>query len=500
MTKSPDQSNNQTLLDKLSGYNSTETNSGSSSSRDIEPDFASIISSLSAHSDNNNINNFANQSQVGSESDSLDYAGANTVFRRAGTLSVGGISNGQRGQNNLFVSASISGGISNGLPSSASSGRFMDKFSAVADATREVELLGGGVGFLSIGSTSNRVPSSSRRTSFLSPEGIASGKPFLESSSGSLNESLNNPLNPASSINTRQSISEKIDNYLSNSPVQSFTAPLMDQKSGSGSFASDANISEHNSIIFDNADQKPATSIWNTQKAATATSFTPMMQQQQPHPQQPLQPQNMFPGQFMPNGFAPPHPQMFPYGFSFNQFNGMVPMGSPPLGYLPLPPQQPQQGPQAVGMGPTQSTDSNESESKENADKSGPKKSEILGPQPKRPDDQNGIPLHQFPPVGPGSPPFMYPQAFSPFGFVPHDQFQYGPPHSPIPPQMQHPHPSQANQNFPPIPPAQGQGQGPAQKQQQQQQQPPQGHASNNGNSNSGPPKRNNKSPKNSTP
>lgn len=372
----------------------------------------------------------------------------------------------------MFVSASISGGISNGVPSS-SSGRFMDKFSAVADATREVELLGGGLGSLSIGSTSNRVPSSSRRTSFLSPEGIGANKPFLESSPGSLNESLNNTLNQPQS-STRQSISEKIDNYLSNSPVQSFNGQLMGQKSRSGSFASDVNHSEHNSIIFEQNKKGNTNSIWNTQKAASAAIFTPMS------------PQNVFPVQFMPNGFVPPHPQMFPYGFPFNQFNGMVPMGSPPLGYLsPVPPQAP-------GMFPTQPSESEESkdetknsgesttgESTTGESTTGEKdtsteKPQIHGPQPKRPDASQGP--QQFSPPGPGSPPFMYPQAFSPFGFVP----QFGPSNSPMPPQLQQPqgNSGQPPQNFSPMAQA------------------PNGNNGNNG----FPSKRNNKSPKNSSP
>ncbi|KAH3664428.1 hypothetical protein WICMUC_005813 [Wickerhamomyces mucosus] len=402
----PNTKNSRSLLDKISGFQQDPQNDQN------EPDFASIISSLSANSDNNNINT----SFAGSEADSNDYG----IFKRAGTLSLGGLSNGHRGQNNAFASASISGGIP--VTSAPSTGRFLDKFSAVADATREVELLGGGLGSLSIGSTSARVPSS-RRTSFLTAEGANSSRPFLESSPGSMNESLNNPINTQS---TRQSISEKIDNYLSsnsNSPNQAYKNPVLaTDKSRSMSISSDLAKSEHNSSIYD-PNEKLNTNIWNTQSAASATTFTPMFNQTNP----------MIPP---PNQFLPPPsqgfpPQMLPYGFPFNQFSPIIPIVSPQFSNI-----QPQQ--QHSNDSTESSNKSGENKKDESDDGKKTEQPELYRPQPQRPEFNNG------------SPPFIYPQAFSPFGFVPHlnEHIPFGPGRSPPPasvPQPQQPTPIPSN-------------------------------------------------------
>lgn len=155
---------------------------------------------------------------------------------------------------NFVGTASISGGIASRhqLPQES----FLQKFSLVTDATRDIEL-SNGLNKLSLDSQSQR------RTSF--GENKASLKPFadvgmLGSPSGSLNENLNIPVR-----NSRnQSISEKIDNYNNSSPIQS-TAAL--------SIHSDLN-SNNESLVGNNqpAANRGKHAFWNP---ATATSFTP---------------------------------------------------------------------------------------------------------------------------------------------------------------------------------------------------------------------------------
>ncbi|CAM9019883.1 unnamed protein product [Wickerhamomyces anomalus] len=399
----------------------------------VDQDLGSIISSISAASLNNNnnsnnmsINNFDQPTDLlEGRRNSIGYGGSgpgsdvdsdfgNAFGFKRGTLSLGTYNinntnnnngaNGSRLQPNGFGSASISGGVPSHHMNTGGSGRFLEKFAAVAEATREVELLGGGLGSLSIGSTSARVPSS-RRTSFLTPEGANPNKPFHESSPNSINESLNNPLNPSS---TRQSISERIDNYLSNSnsPNQAFKTGMADH-SRSMSMSSDLNNqSEHNSLNFD-PNEKVNTNIWNTASAASATTFTPMTNQPSQSNQGPIPPQG--------------YPQMFPYGFPFNQPFPVMPMVPPQfMGsqgmFGQLPPQQPPN--EAVPNSQDAQTDSSKSPemNDENSRTTGDES------KPATPQGPPGFPLHPKPTqpnFNGGNPPFMYPQAFSPYGFLP---------------------------------------------------------------------------------
>lgn len=374
----------------------------------IDPDLGSIISSLSANSNANQSKTFAENADAYDRRNSASYSASDVDsdfgpfgFRR-GTLSLGGGSqsgaqNNQtsRLQGNVFGAASVSGGVASHHPPSVG-GRFMDKFSSIADATKEVELLGGGLGSLSIGTTSGRVPSS-RRTSFLTAEGTP--RPFIEKSSpGSLNESLNNPMNPVSS---RPSISDKIDNYLSNtaSPTQHYKNGSVDHPaSGSRTMSISSDVrSEHNSVHSDLNDKVNSTNIWNTQSAATAPTFTPMFSQQQSQ-QQPQPP--MQPGQ--PMSPPPPgaYPQMFPFGFPPFPFMPMMP---PPFGQQGMPGPMPgQENADPSSKSDAQATGENGAESP--SPPSGPHH-----PQPQQP--QPGF-------NGNGQP-FVYPQAFSPYGFMP---------------------------------------------------------------------------------
>jgi len=408
----------------------------------LDPELGSIISNISAASNDNgnslsSVNNFDQPTNLlDSRRNSTGYAGSangsdvdsdfgNAFGFKRGTLSLGAYninnSNGANGNNNstngsrvppnTFGSASISGGIPSHHGGSNGSGRFLEKFAAVAEATREVELLGGGLGSLSIGSTSARVPSS-RRTSFLTPEGGVLNKPFHEKSSpNSLNESLNNPLNPSS---TRQSISERIDNYLSNSnsPNQAFKNGMADH-SRTLSISSDLNDqSEHNSLNFDPND-KVNTNIWNTASAASAATFTPMTNQPPSNNQQPP-----------PQGY----PQMFPYGFPFNQPFPVMPIVPPQfMDSQGMFAQAPPPPPAGTGAVPPTSNEIGVQESKNlstspdlkdgNANVTAEDASKVPIPQVGGPN----YPLHPQP-TQPGfnnTPPFMYAQAFSPYGFLP---------------------------------------------------------------------------------
>lgn len=147
--------------------------------------------------------------------------------------------NGQSTQTNRinFGTASISAGIPSRHPPQES---FLQKFSTVAEATREIELLNG----LSKLGLENP---SSRRTSFNSESTKPKFGDIRLSPHGSLNENLNQL--------RHQSISEKIDQYNSKSPIQA-TATL-----------------SVNSDLNDNSKTVPH-NFWNP---ATATSFTPGM-------------------------------------------------------------------------------------------------------------------------------------------------------------------------------------------------------------------------------
>lgn len=154
--------------------------------------------------------------------------------------------------NNLGT-ASISGGIASRHPPQDS---FLLKFSAVAEATREIEL-SNTLRNLSLDN------SGSRKTSFTGGEKPAVLNPLTEmnilaSPHSSLNENLNIPL-PRSS--RHQSISEKIDKYNNSSPIQGSAAISV------------------NSDLTNNTDQASAPvganlpqNFWNP---AAAPNFTP---------------------------------------------------------------------------------------------------------------------------------------------------------------------------------------------------------------------------------
>lgn len=164
-----------------------------------------------------------------------DFFGLKRGALSAITAPVGGHNNGSNtspvnGNRINFGTASISGGIASRHPPQES---FLQKFSNVADATREIEL-----GKLSL--------DGSRRTSFNNDR----------YGSGSLNENLNMPV-PRTS--RHQSISEKIDNYNNSSPIQ-----------GNVSINGDLAPAELNNATATSS-HVPQT-FWNP---AAATSFTP---------------------------------------------------------------------------------------------------------------------------------------------------------------------------------------------------------------------------------
>lgn len=170
--------------------------------------------------------------------------------------------------NKQFGTASISGGIANRHPPQDS---FLQKFASVADATREIELGRLTLDDRSVTGESLKVVTTS---AFTSPH-------------GSLNENLNMPVPQRGS--RHQSISEKIDNYNNNSPIQASSAL---------SISSDLN-SDHGGNV---ATSGPSHNFWNP---ATATSFTPAGA---------VNPQNYFmdvngmpiPPPLPPQGFYPP--------------------------------------------------------------------------------------------------------------------------------------------------------------------------------------------------
>lgn len=202
-----------------------------------------------------------------------------------------------------FGTASISGGIASRHPPQDS---FLQKFSSVADATRDIELSNNMANF------SIEQPNS-RRTSFNNTEAQGNANSMgevgiLGTPQGSLNENMNMP---AARTSRHQSISEKIDSYNNSSPIQATT---------SLSVNSDLNSNANEQAQTNRANQGPH-NFWNP---ATATSFTP----------------NNSYNYFMENnGFhgAPIPPQTFnPY--SRNAQN--APPLSPPPFMIPSPPPQ----------------------------------------------------------------------------------------------------------------------------------------------------------------
>lgn len=350
----------------------------------LDADIGSIISSLSGTSNNAgtglsaaNFNNASFNQQndfLDSRRDSSSFTGSDVEsdfgpfgIRRT-TLSLGALNQNQSpNPNRLIGSATVNVSL-NPRSSTGGSGRFLEKFSAVAEATREVELLGGGLGSLSIGSKSGRVPTS-RRTSFLTGETSGAAKQFLDGSSGSLNENLNG------SISGKQSFSERIDNYLSNasSPNQQFkNISSSANNDHTGSISSDLNRSESNSTIFD-PNENTNSNIWNNPNSNNSNSFTPSSNgptDNYHYPQMPMSPQ----------GF----PQMFPYGMAFNQ----------PFPYQMMPPQ-------FQGYPPMQAPLNDNDEAKDDDSKESSN-------TPSQPQQFNGA-----------SPTFMYPQAYPPYGFMP---------------------------------------------------------------------------------
>ncbi|RLV91276.1 mRNA-binding protein PUF3 [Spathaspora sp. JA1] len=218
-----------------------------------------------------------------------DILGAATATGAAGKAGGAG---GAGGIN--FGTASISGGIASRHPPQDS---FLQKFSTVADATREIEF-----GNLSLGKVSPAASTSLSATNSQDQQPI---KSLYNSTSphGSLNENLNMPI-PRSS--RQQSISEKIDNYNNNSPIQTSTALSINSD-----LSGDKNINNTNNNNINHR-------FWNP---ATAASFTPtynyfMDANQMPIPPPPQGP--IPPGAAMhrngqaPQPISPPPPFMIP--------------------------------------------------------------------------------------------------------------------------------------------------------------------------------------------
>ncbi|KAG7661713.1 PUF3 [[Candida] subhashii] len=208
--------------------------------------------------------------------------------------------NNPNGKRINFGTASISGGITSRHPPQDS---FLQKFSAVADATREIEL-----GKLTLSD------SPSRRTSF--NENIKSIG-VLSSPHGSLNENLNMPA-PRSS--RHQSISDKIDHYNNSSPIQT-TAAL--------SVNSDLNSNGGDQTA--NATQR----FWNP---AAATSFTPSSYNYFMDNGLPVPPPPPPQGPHLQGAVPPPPPP--PQGFYRPGTNMMPPISPPPPFMIPSPPPQ----------------------------------------------------------------------------------------------------------------------------------------------------------------
>ncbi|KAM9929398.1 hypothetical protein OXX59_001212 [Metschnikowia pulcherrima] len=270
--------------------------------------------------------------------------------------------------------ASISGGIASRHPPQDS---FLNKFASLADATKEIEL-SNSLGSLAIDGK-HEAP---RRTSFNSDS--AAMKPFNVSPHGSLNENLNIPARTS----RHQSISEKIDNYNNNSPIQA-SAVL--------STGTDAGVNSGS------GPEKSQQSFWNP---ATATSFTP--NQNFNHFLEGMPPQPAFPrgGPFFP-AVSPPPFMMSGTPFMDGGMYGMMPYAAP----FPVP--DPEQA----------NADALENSTSENADK-------LDVSEKPEPVVSNGLPgiglmNRGFHPNGPG---FMF-QPFNPYSI-------YGPAPSPGPPSV----------------------------------------------------------------
>lgn len=221
------------------------------------------------------------------------------------------------GQRPPFGTASISGGIASRHPPQES---FLQKFSNVADATRDIEL-SNGLGSLGIGSDS-------RRTSFNSTGEKPSGIGYLSTPQGSMNE------NPNARNSRHQSISEKIDKYNNSSPIQG-SATLSVNSDLNGSSASPK---EHASEI------RTGHSFWDP---AGAASFTP-------NNAGPFVPGNY--NYFMGDGSSMPIP---PFMYGRNGMDGAPPAPS----YIVPSPPPPFMETQFYGMMRPQAPSENEADS-----------------------------------------------------------------------------------------------------------------------------------------
>lgn len=163
-----------------------------------------------------------------------------------------------------FGTASISGGIASRHPPQQDA--FLQKFSTVADATREIEL-GHGLSKISLENHSRRTSfkDNSRRTSFANNDSGIRISPH-----GSINDNLNMPA-PRPSRN--QSISDKIDSYNNNSPIQNNAALLVnsDMNNNNNNINNNNNNKSNNQNVQNGSNQYDK-NFWN---AANASSFTP---------------------------------------------------------------------------------------------------------------------------------------------------------------------------------------------------------------------------------
>lgn len=179
--------------------------------------------------------------------------------------------------------ASINGGIAN---IHAPQDSFLNKFSSIADATRDIEL-SSTLGTLSL--DANTMKSNNNNNE-------ANIKQFNVSPHGSLNENLNMP-QPRTS--RHQSISEKIDNYNNSSPIQTSVAMSVNSDLS-------ANVNNLPGTEGLKANSSQPQGFWNP---ATAPVFTPsapfnyFLDQQSFH-----QPGGPIP----PNPYGKPAPMMGP--------------------------------------------------------------------------------------------------------------------------------------------------------------------------------------------
>lgn len=353
----------------------------------VDPEVAKMLASA-----NNNANVSTDGNDNGrrfSFNDGSDINGNLFGFKKGSlsaiTAPVGSYAGSNNGSNTgpqrlNFGTASISGGIASRHPPHDS---FFQKFSSVADATRDIELSN------NLGKISLDAPNS-RRTSFNNTESsnnmnTLSEVGILGTPHGSLNENLNMPMPRAS---RHQSISEKIDNYNNSSPIQASAALSVN--------------SDLNNTANDQTSTKPPQSHHNFWNPATATSFTP----------------NNSYGYFMENNGlqgVPVPPQNFnPY----NRNGPIVPPISPPPFMIPSPVTQFMDPGLYSMMNYDPNKEGTEDENEDNKDTSEEaKKSDSNDPEAL----QNEVPRNGHTPgIGlmnrptPGGPGFMF-QPFNPY-------------------------------------------------------------------------------------